>query len=396
MTTSPIRVGIDASCWSNRRGFGRFTRCLVTEMLRRHPDDDFVLLIDRPSLDAVELPDGAQVVAVDVDVAPSEAAAAHGRRSLRDVARMSSAARRLDCDVMFFPATYTYFPVPGTPTVVTVHDAIAEQLPDLILPSLRDRLAWRAKQRLALGSARIVFTVSEASRRAVTDVLGVSPERIRVIHEAPDERFRPLPPATTRERLRRFGLGNGRPYLLYVGGISPHKNLPVLVEAFEQVAGIHPELRLILVGDVDGDPFLSAADDVRARVASSPVRHRIEFTGYVSDDELVALYVGAVASVLPSLGEGFGLPAAESAACGTPVVASEDAALKELLGDDGLYASAHRPDEFARWFDRLMAEPRLRSDLSARLLRRAAGWSWGPAADDVVSALRDVGRRVRG
>jgi glycosyltransferase involved in cell wall biosynthesis len=385
-----MRIGIDASCWSNRRGFGRFTRCLVTEMVRRYPEEDFVLLIDRPSLDNLDLPEGAQVVPVDVDVAPSAAASANGRRSIRDIARMTSAARRLGCGVMFFPATYTYFPVPGTPTVVTVHDAIAEQLPDLILPSLRDRLAWRAKQWLALRNARLVFTVSEASRRAVTEVLGVPPERIRVIHEAPAERFRPLPQPTVREWVGRLGLGDGRPYLLYVGGISPHKNLRVLVEAFELVAAEHPELHLVLVGDTEADPFLSSINDVRARVARSPVRDRVTFTGYVSDEELVALYCGAVASVLPSLGEGFGLPAAESAACGTPVVASEDPALMELLEEDGLYAPAHDAEGFARLFDRLLMEIGLRSDLSARLLRRAAGWSWAPAADTVVEALRTV------
>ena len=391
-----MRIGIDASCWSNRRGFGRFTRCLVTEMLHRHPEEDFVLLIDRPSLKLVDLPKEARVVAVDVDVAPSEAASANGRRSVHDVVRMTSAARRLGCDVIFFPATYTYYPVPGTPTVVTVHDATAEQLPDLILPSLRDRLAWRAKQWMALRSARIVFTVSEASRRAVAEVLGVSPERIRVIHEAPAERFRPLPQTTISRRLSRFDLGTDERYLLYVGGISPHKNLRVLVEAFERAAEAHPELRLVLVGDTEEDPFLSSVDDLRAQVARSPAQDRISFTGYVSDDELVALYGGAVASVLPSLGEGFGLTAAESAACGTPVVASEDPALMELLGDDGLYAPAHDVEGFARWFHRLMTEHGLRSELSARLLRRAAGWSWAPAADEVVEALRAVRRGTHG
>lgn len=391
-----MRIGIDASCWSNRRGFGRFTRCLVTEMLRRHPEQEFILLIDRPSLDHVDLPEQARVVAVDVRVAPSVAAAANGRRSIPDVGRMMLAARSLRCDVLFFPATYTYYPVPGTPTVVTVHDAIAERHPDLILGSRRDRLAWRVKQRLALRNARIVFTVSEASRRAIAETLGVPENRIRVIREAPDERFRPLPPETIRERLRRFGLGGDSPYLLYVGGMSPHKNLKVLVDAFELVAHRHPELRLVLVGDTDHDPFLSAADDLRTRARESPASDRIVFTGYVSDAELVALYGGAVASVLPSLGEGFGLTAAESAACGTPVVASTDAALVELLEEDGLYAPAHDAREFALLFDHLLTDHRVRSELSARLLRRASRWTWEPAADEVVNALLGVGRGRRG
>jgi len=396
-----LRIGIDASCWVNRRGFGRFTRCLVAELVARHPGHTYVLVIPEADLalsgtgaaGAVEaLPPGAEVVPVALGESPVEAAGAGGSRRLADIARMARRTRRLRCDVFFFPASYSWFPVLGCPVVVTVHDAIAERLPRLTLPGRGDRVRWWLKQRASLARARAVVTVSEASRQALVDTLGVAPERIRVIREAPAPAFGPGPPEPGGG-----GAGAGPdaedPYLLYVGGISPHKNLEVLVEAFTRAAPRHPRARLVLVGDPDGDAFLSSAGSVRRAIAASPVGDRIVLAGYVPDAELVGLYRGAVATVLPSLGEGFGLTAAESAACHTPVVASPDPALVELLGDAGLYADPGDPDAFARHFDELLGDRGRRDQAAAAAARRAERWSWGPAADTTLEVLASVARR---
>lgn len=387
-----MRIGVDGSCWMNRRGFGRFTRGLVGEMLGRDDGRTYVVVLDAPSAPLVELPGRPEVVRAPVREAPVEAASASGHRHLTDVLRMTRAAQRARCDVFFFPSTYTWFPVPGTRTVVTVHDAIAELRPDEVLPDRRSRMLWALKQRAALRSARRIVTVSEAARGDVERVLRVPPHRVTVIHEAPDARFRPTGPEQRARTLARFGLDPAEPYVLYVGGISPHKNLEVLVDAFGRVAADHPTARLLVVGDTDDDPFLSATQRVRAAVAASPARERIALTGYVADDDLVALYGGAVVCVLPSLGEGFGLSAAEAAACGTPVVASAIPALEELLGDAALYAPASRPDLFADAIGRLLSDPAERERRSLATRVRAAEWSWAAAADTTIALLEAVAR----
>lgn len=387
-----MRVGIDLGCWSNRRGFGRFTRNLIPEMVRRHPSEEFVLLIDEMSLGEADLPQGAEVIPIGVSRAPSQAAAADGRRSLVDIAKMTFAARRAACDVVFFPATYSYFPVPGTPTVVTVHDAIAERHPQMVLPSMQARLTWRLKQKIAVSSAGAVITVSNASRSSIAESLKLDIETIQVIREAPEPRFRPIAGDAIWDLVSAVGVQREGQYLLYVGGISPHKNLSILVSAFELVADRYEDLMLLLVGDTEDDPFLSSVREISERIVSSPYSERIRMTGFVSDEMLVALYNGAVATVLPSLGEGFGLTASESAACGTPVVASRDPALTELLGDDALYADSDDHREFARAFDELLSSPSARARYSERVRRRSAEWSWAPAADKVVDVLRQVGR----
>lgn len=384
------RIGIDGSCWANRRGFGRFTRCLVSEMARRPGSNRLVLVIDEQSLDGAELPPGLEVVAVPVRRQPSRAASADGSRGVLDVLRMSRGARRAGCDVFFFPATYSYYPVLGPPVVVTVHDAIAETFPRLVVPGRRARLLWDLKRRAALLNAKVVVTVSDAAGDDIAVRLGVRPERIRVIREAPAAVFGPLPDEEIGRRLAPLGIGLGERYVLYVGGISPHKNIESLVRAFEEVSAAHPDVRLVLAGELDDDPFLSSVASVSSVISASPARNRILLPGYVPDDQLVALYCGAVATALPSLGEGFGLTAAESAACGTPVVASRIPPLVELLGDAAVYAAPDHPSELARELSGLLDRPHRRDELGRASLRRAEGWSWAGAADAVIGILEEA------
>lgn len=381
-----MRIGIDGSCWANRRGFGRFTRNLVTAMAKQSTDP-LVLLIDQPSINDTTFPEGLSVLGVHVSQPPSRAASAAGSRRALDLARMSFAARKSRCDAFFFPASYTYYPVPWTPTVVTIHDAIAERMPGLVFPGRAARLRWAMKQRLAVRRAAAVVTVSAAAGEEVGRWLRVPSDRLHVVNEAPDPVFGPTSPAERTSVLARYGLGPADPYVLYVGGISPHKNLVVLVEAFERVVAQVPSARLLLVGDVDDDPFLSSTASVRSRLAVSPAGDRVRLTGFVPDHDLAALYGGAVASVLPSLGEGFGLTAAESAACGTPVVASDIPALRELLGDTAMFAPRSDAGAFANVMCQLLTDASLRERLSESTLRRAAGWSWDAAAATVLDLL---------
>lgn len=391
-----MRIGIDGSCWANRRGFGRFTRALVSAMAEQSAGGpELRLLLDSTSARDPELPPIPQGVAVDsvpVRIAPAKAAAAEGSRSLRDIVAMARRARANGYDAFFFPASYSYFPVIGVPVVVTVHDAIAETMPDLILPTRGDRVRWAVKQHLALRQAKAVLTVSEASRRAVLRHLRVPEDRLHVINEAPDERFRPTSRPDQAAVLASHGLPANARYLLYVGGISPHKNLPLLIEAFSAVPD--DRLLLLLVGDVADDPFLSAAAAVCDAVEASPARGRIRLLGYVSDDDLPALYGAAVATAQPSLGEGFGLTAAESAACGTPVVASRDAALMELLGAAGTYADAGSVPEWTAALSRLALDPAQRAAAAVASKAAAAAWSWDRAAETTLDILGQAARRA--
>src|SRR5205807_10260526 len=164
-------------------------------------------------------------LAVKLSRPPSEAASADSYRSPADLLRLAAAVTRARFDAVLFPSVYTYFPSAGAPSVVGVHDLIADDFPELTLPSRRARTFWQVKQRLAVRLARRLFTVSESARAEISKRLGVSPEKLAVVPEAPDPAFRPRPADEVERETRAIGLAPEERYLLFAGGISPHKNV---------------------------------------------------------------------------------------------------------------------------------------------------------------------------
>lgn len=295
--------------------------------------------------------------------------------------------------MFLFPSLYTYFPVVGVPTVVGVHDATADRLPALIFPSRRDRAAWAVKQRLALRSAARIFTVSEPAHAEVVARLGLSAERVAVVPEAPDPVFAPRDAATVRAALGRLGLREGEPFLLYAGGISPHKNLGALIAAYARLRrdeGAAP--RLLVAGDLAEDPYLSAADELRGSIAQQGLEDDARLLGYVSDEDLACLYSGALAVVSPSLAEGFGLTAVEAAACGAAGVLSDLPAHRAALGEAALYFPPDDPDALSQQLSKAVGDARLRAELGERWRGAVSQLSWTESARRLRALLADAAR----
>ena len=162
-----MRIGVDATCWANPRGYGRFTRELVAVMASLAPADRFICFVDQRAADCFELRlPNVELCVVSLGTSPTAAASADGYRSMADMLRLTFAVWRAKLDVFFSPSVYTYFPLPpGLRGLVTVHDAIADRFPELTLPGWRARLFWRLKVSLALWQTGLVLTVSEFCRR---------------------------------------------------------------------------------------------------------------------------------------------------------------------------------------------------------------------------------------
>ena len=391
-----MRIGIDACCWSNRRGFGRFTRELVTHMARRPRGHEIVLVVDRQTAAAHAMPEGCRVIAVPTREQPTRAASAHGARGLADLWRLSRGASACDADVFFFPAVYSYFPLARRrPTVVAFHDAIAEEHPDLVVPEWQGRMLWNAKTWLARRQAACLLTVSESAREQIVSAFGYPRERIRVVAEAAGDEFRPLggpDRAAVGRVLGTYGLPADRPLLVYVGGLSPHKNLEGLLEAMARLRGGVGRAHLAIVGDPAADGFNNSHSALLARREALGLEAAVTFTGYVPGDDLVPLYNAAAAVVLPSFSEGFGLPALEAMACGVPVAASRRGALPEVVGDAGLFFDPRDADEMARALEQLLGDPALRARLGEAGRRRSRLFSWAAAAEKTLDLLEEVAR----
>jgi alpha-1,3-rhamnosyl/mannosyltransferase len=357
-----MRVVIDARKIGDF-GIGTYIRGLVEEYGRRPAMQ--VILLGNP--ECVEL--SAEVEWV------SQSAPKYG------VSELTSLRRSIDAvGADLFHAPHYVYPLGvRTPGVVTIHDCIhlrhIEQLPRPlgILPRQLSHQYAATMMRHAGRAARRVITVSEASRADLVDRVGVDPDRIDVIPNGVEAEFAEPLPGAELERVRK-DLDLPDRYVLFVGNAKPHKNLPVLVAAYERVRRRVGDIGLVVVGT--------------RREAIPDCPEGVITPGYVSPGTLRALYQCASVLAMPSLIEGFGLPVLEAMSSGTPVVASDASSLPEVVGDAGLLAD---PLDVGAWVDaleRVLTDRKLRAALERDGRRRAASFTWERAADATISTYR--------
>jgi glycosyltransferase involved in cell wall biosynthesis len=293
----------------------------------------------------------------------------------------------LHFDVLFAPN----FVPPPTRTrrlVVTVHDLAFKLFPETAPVA---RASWQRRFEEALREAAEVIAVSEATRRDLLRLYSLPPENVSVVPLGVDlDVFRPAAAESVEEVRVRYGITDD--YLLFLGGIEPRKNLVALVEAFESLTDV-PPAGLVFAGPAvawnpRGSRILHSALDA----LSPEIKRRIVLTGYVSQEDKVALLSGARALVLPSLYEGFGLPILEAMACGTPVLTSNRSALPETAGGAALLVDPTDTAAIAEGIRRLLTDGALRQELRTRGLTRAGGFDWRQTARQTAALLHRAAR----
>ncbi len=293
--------------------------------------------------------------------------------------------RRADVDAVFYPTVYTWFPPPrAVPSLVCVHDTIPERFPQYCFANGRARRFWSLKVKWAVSRAGLVLTVSKKAAADIERILGVPRERLRVTSEAPSPVFHPASDADMAGVLKRLGIAEAPPYFLYVGGLNPHKRLDLLLRALADTTG-----RLVVVGG-EGDVFHEESSRLKALAAQLGIEARVMWLGRIDDDDLRTVYTAARALVLPSMCEGFGLPAVEAAACGTPAVVTEESPLPEILAGAGLFIPPGDQAALTTALARLSKDDALRETLAGQAVRRVSDLSWRRTAEDVLAAVEEV------
>jgi glycosyltransferase involved in cell wall biosynthesis len=372
-----MRLAVEiTTCARLRTGVGYYVEHIVDALLAtRRPGDEVVLLSNH--LPAPELAERW---------APHLHVRGPGVRALWMQSAVPALLDDTGADAALFPNYAVPLAAP-CPTITIVHDLAILRTPQHF--TFRKRVLMRAMLRHAIAAASIVGTVSEASRRDILALLNIPGERVAVFRAAAHPSCRPAPAHAVDEVRARHGLH--RRYVLAVGTLEPRKNLPTLLRAFDRLDAATAACDLVVVGP-RGWLDAPLVRQLRARARSE----RVRWLGYVPESDLVALYTGAELLALASTLEGFGLPLLEAMACGTPVVASDVAALREVGGDVPTFVPPTDEAAFARAIATALADKSRMAAARAAGLAHARRFSWHATAEEIWSTARRVApERVR-
>ncbi|HEY1611775.1 MAG TPA: glycosyltransferase family 1 protein [Paraburkholderia sp.] len=257
--------------------------------------------------------------------------------------------------------------------VTVLHDAAPARVPDSYSRSFA---TWYRLMAPRIGRvSRRVITVSEFSRRELTDAYRIPASKIGVVSESGEHMLRVQQDAGAMSDQLNERL-NGRPFALAVGSLNRHKNFQLVADAARLVRDA--QFDIVVVGG--GDPKVYGSGQ---QALPGFVKH----LGYVSDGELAALYRRAACFVYPSRYEGFGLPPVEALALGCPVIASRLPPVQEACADAVLYTSPDDPAELARLLEQITGDALLRERLRERGRARTAELTWRATAVKLIEEI---------
>ena len=372
-----MRIAFDGTTLRPRRtGVGYYTEHLLRHLAQEAPDDELVVVSNRPIDTTAPLPARVRIAPVKWRMPRAVWMQMLAPRILRDV----------QPDVAHF--TNGMLPlVSSAPSVVTIHDMSLTLFPQFHPP--RRVMLNRPFVDFAARHADAIITVSESAKRDIVRLYDLSPERVHVVHEAAAPSFRRVDDPGELERVRRvYGLADR--IVLYVGTIEPRKNLPKLLDAFarrRQTGDLSHQL--VCVG-----PYGWKSRDIESRIERLNITHAVTFTGYVPFADLPALYSLAEIFVFPSVYEGFGLPVIEAMACGTPVITGPTSSLLEIAGGAIEQVGQLDADSLGEAMVALAGSRERRAHLSALGIERARVFSWSRAARETLNVYRHTAQRA--
>jgi glycosyltransferase involved in cell wall biosynthesis len=405
-----MHIAIDlqaAQSESRLGGIGRYTMSLVQAIARSRSGHEITLVLNGLLKDSLERIRSAfdgllPQESIRVWYAPGPLRADDGNAARRAAAQLIREAflSSLKPDVVLVPSLFEGFIDdavtsvglfdPAVPTAAVLYDLIPLVHPELYLTPFPGYEPYYRTKLEYLRRADLLLAISEFCKQEAVQEAAIPAERIATVGAAAASFFhRVEPPADSHGSFpERFGIT--KPFVMYAGGADPRKNLERLTEAFAQLpAQIRDSFQLGLVG---GIPPSRVQELKRAAKGHGLGSVEVVMTGYVTDEELRALYSACSLFVFPSLHEGFGLPVLEAMACGAPVLAANSSSLPEVIGRQDLLFDPYDASEMGAKIAQVLTDQRLSRELSAYGIRRAAEFSWEKCAQRTVAALEQLRR----
>lgn len=354
-----MKIGIDTQIiYGQKTGFGFYTENLINSLSKLDSDLKFEFIKPNKSED-LSTP----------------------QRILWDQFGLPKAARIKQVDLIH----QTAFSVPifaRKKKVVTVHDLIAiEQGGDIPFWS---RNYFGKFVPFTYKFADHLIAVSNHTKDDMVRLLNIPEEKISVVYEAADQKFKPIENQDKLNSIRKkYNLE--KKFILHVGTLSPRKNIEFLIKVFAEVVGKHSDYELVIAGKKGW-----YADQIIALAQSLNIKDKVNFIGYIDEEDKVALYNCAALLAYPSLYEGFGLPPLEAMACGVPVMASNISSIPEVVGEAGILLSPTDKKAWVNELDNLLNDNNRMLLYKEKGLLRAEQFSWDKTARETIKVYQKV------
>jgi len=289
-------------------------------------------------------------------------------------------------DVIHYPYFDLFFhtlPIKKkTSRVVTIHDVIPLVFPKHFPSGIKGNINLLL-QKQALKNVDAIICDSNTSKKDIIEILAIPEDKIHVIYLAPSSKFKPISDSNLLSHIaEKYKLP--QKFVLYVGDVNWSKNIPNLLRAISKL-----NINLVMVGKALVNKSLIEVQEINKIIDELNIKNKIIKTGFVENEELVAIYNLASVTVLPSYYEGFGLPALESMACGTPIICSSTSSLLEIAKEIGIFFDPRTPDNIATAIKKLLSmTSEEEQQLRERSLRHAAQFSWSKVAKETVDVYK--------
>ena len=287
-------------------------------------------------------------------------------------------------DIFFSPTHYLPIYSPFL-SAISIMDLSYIHFPQLF--KKRDLYQLKFWTKLSVRKAKIIFTISNASKSDIIKIYGVPKKKVAVTYPGIKEENIKHEALSMKDVKDKYGIEGE--YILFVGTLQPRKNIKKLIEAFSKLSTFNSQLSTLNLVVVGKKGWMY--EEILGAPKKFGIEDKVKFLDFVTDEELQALYKNALCFILPSLYEGFGLPVLEAMQNGCPVITSNISSLPEAGGDAALYVDPQDVNDIADKIQKVISNQKLRDDMMEKGYKQVKKFSWEKTARETLKALEEVG-----
>lgn len=385
-----MKIGVNARFLTKPfTGIGQHTRYLFAALAQQNPQDHFLMVTPENLPEHVQ---SSMPKNVEIIVIPEKFPGTAGmRKTYWEQKQVPAFFLQNQVDLAHFPYPSNPWRGFSKPTCVTVHDTIPWTLP-AYRKSLASKL-YHDRCKNAVKKADHIFTVSKASQKEIEEICSVPSEKISISSNAPAPVFfQKLPEDQKKSVLQKYGLDPLRPYFFYIGGFDERKNVHAILKVFHEKIAPLFDIDLVLAGGKSLQSGLYGSYDELTNLASrtnvEPQKGKIVPIGFVTEEDLPALYQSCFAFLSLSTKEGCNLPLLEAAVSGAVTVASDLPVHREMVGATGLFVAPHDESTFSEMVKKLFTDSNFYREQKQKFASYRCPFSWGKTAQEVMGIYR--------